>query len=107
VDGQGLAHAVAITTAAVTDHKGALQTRNRCKATLAKVPSLLCDSGYVEQPFKQSVQETLGEHVTVQIAKHSELHTFKIARRFSVLSRWNLSAHALGLGLLDDGIAVT
>ncbi len=28
------------------------------------------------------------------------------ARRFSVLSRRNLSVHTLGLGLLDDGIAV-
>ena len=37
----------------------------------------LCDSGYVGQPFAQSVRE-MGEHVAVQIAKRCELHTFKV-----------------------------
>jgi len=55
VDTQGLPHAVAITMAKVTDRKEALWALNRCKATLVKVQSLLCDSGYVGQPFKQRV----------------------------------------------------
>jgi len=29
-------------------------------------------------PFAQGVREVLGEHVTVQIAKRSELHTFNV-----------------------------
>ncbi len=40
--------------------------------------SLLADAGYVGDPFAQGVREPLGEHVTVQIAKRSELHTFKV-----------------------------
>lgn len=40
--------------------------------------SLLCDSGYVGQPFAQGVRKILGEHVAVQIAKRSEWHTFKV-----------------------------
>ena len=34
VDTQGLPHAVAVTTAEVTDRKGALQVFKRCKAAL-------------------------------------------------------------------------
>lgn len=50
VDTQGLPHAVAVTTAEVTDRKGALQALARCKPSLTQVQSVLCDSGYVGQP---------------------------------------------------------
>ena len=83
VDSLGLPHAVAVTTAEVTDRKGALQALVRNKPSLTQVKSVLCDGGYVGQPFAQGVCEMLGEHVTVQIAKCSELHTFKV-----MLKRW-------------------
>ena len=44
VDTQGLPHAVAVTTAEVSDRKGALKALQRCKSSLSKVQSLLCDS---------------------------------------------------------------
>ena len=78
VDTQGLPHAVAVTTAEVTDRKGALQALRRCQPGLNRVQTLLADSGYVGEPFAQGVREILGENVTVQIAKRSELHTFKV-----------------------------
>lgn len=87
VDTQGLPHAVAVTTAEVTDRKGALQALGRCKAGLARVQSVLCDNGYVGQPFAQGVREILGEHVTVQIAKRSELHSFKVMPKRWVVER--------------------
>jgi transposase len=87
VDTQGLPHAVAISTAKVTERKGALQALNRCKPVLERVESLLCDSGYVGQPFAQGVRGILGEHVTVQIAKRSELHTFKVMPKRWVVER--------------------
>ena len=87
VDTQGLPHAVAVTTAEVTDRKGALQALARCASNLTQVKSVLCDSGYVGQPFAQGVRDTLGEHVTVQIAKRSELHTFKVMPRRWVVAR--------------------
>ena len=59
VDTQGLPHAVAVTTAEVTDRKGALQALERCKTKLSRVQSLLTDSGYVGQPFEEGVQEIL------------------------------------------------
>jgi len=78
VDTQGLPHAIAVTTAEVTDRKGALQAMQRCKDGLDEVQSVLADSGYVGDPFAQDVRETLGDAVTVQIAKRSELHKFAV-----------------------------
>ncbi|TWI45212.1 DDE family transposase [Pseudomonas duriflava] len=68
VDTQGLPHAVAVTTAEVTDRKGALQALERCPSGLAQVQSLLCDSSYTGEPFAQGVRNILGDPVTVQIA---------------------------------------
>lgn len=87
VDTQGLPHAVAVTTAEVTDRKGALQALKHGKHSLVRVHSVLCDNGYVGQPFAQGVQEILGEHVTVQIAKRSEMHTFKIMPKRWIVER--------------------
>ena len=87
VDTQGLPHAVALTTADVTDRKGALAAVSRCQPQLSRVQSLLCDSGYVGEPFAQGVRDTLGEHVTVQIAKRSELHTFKVMPKRWIVER--------------------
>ena len=87
VDTQGLPHAVAVTTAEVTDRKGALQALARCASSLTQVKSVLCDSGYVGQPFAQGVRDTLGQHVTVQIAKRSELHTFKVMPKRWIVER--------------------
>ena len=87
VDTQGLPHAAAVTTAEVTDRKGALLALRRCQPVLKRVQGLLCDSGYVGQPFAQGVRELLGERVTVQIAKRSELHTFKVMPKRWVVER--------------------
>lgn len=77
VDTQGLPHAIAVTTAEVTNRKGALKAFARWKAGLGKVQSVLADSGYVGRSFAQAAQVILGGHVTVQIAKRSELYTFQ------------------------------
>lgn len=87
VDTQGLFHAGAVTTVEVTDRKGALQALRRCKRGLGAVRGVLADSGYVGKPFAQGVQEILGEAVTVQIAKCSELHTFAVIPKRWVVER--------------------
>ena len=46
VDTQGLPHAVAVTTADVTDRDGALGAIDRCKENLRSVESVLVDGGY-------------------------------------------------------------
>lgn len=52
---------------------------------------------YVGEPFAQGVRDILGETVTVQIAKHSELHTFKLCPNAG-----SSSAALLGWRRTDD-----
>ena len=59
VDTQGLPHAVAVTTAEVTDRNGALAAMDRCKPNLQSVESVLVDGGYTGQPFADGVMERL------------------------------------------------
>jgi len=85
VDTQGLPHAVAVTTAEVTDRNGALAAFDRCAGTLHCVSSVLADGGYSGKPFADAVSERLG--ASVQIAKRSELHTFAIMPQRWVVER--------------------
>ena len=87
VDTQGFPHAISITTADVTDRKGALQAMEHCKAGLKRVRSVLADSGYTGQPFAEGVQEILDETVTVQIARRNELHKFSVIPKRWVVER--------------------
>ena len=92
VDTQGFAHAVAVTTAEVTDRKGALQALKRCKPNLGRVQSVLCDSGYTGEPFALGVREALGDEVTVRIAKRSELQKFAV-----IPKRWMVERNSAWL----------
>ena len=74
VDTNGLPHAIAVTTAEVTDRDGALRAMDRCKANLERVESVLVDGGYTGQPFADGVMERL--KATVQVVKRNELHIF-------------------------------
>jgi transposase len=85
VDTQGLPHAIAVTTAEVTDRKGALLALGRCADNLQAVQSILADGGYVGQPFAHAVEALLGAQV--QIAKRSELHTFAVMPQRWVVER--------------------
>jgi transposase len=87
VDTQGRPHAITVTTAEVTDRKGAREALERSQPNLKRVKSLLCDGGYIGEPFAQSVRAILGEPVTVQIAKRNERHTFNILPKRRVVER--------------------
>jgi transposase len=80
-----LPHAIAITTAEVTDRSGALQTIDRCRPNLERVESLLVDGGYTGQPFADGVKQRL--QATVQIVKRNELHTFAMLPKRWVVER--------------------
>lgn len=82
---KGLPHAIAITTADVTDRKGALLVLGRGVADLQAVQGILADGGFVGQPFALAVEELLGAQV--QIAKRSELHTFAVMPQRWVIER--------------------
>jgi transposase len=85
VDTQGLPHAIAVTTADVTDRKRTLLALGRCATDLRGGESTLADGGYVGQPFALAVEELLGAQV--RIAKRSELHTFAVMPQRWVVER--------------------
>lgn len=76
-----------MTTAEVTDRKGALLAFKRCKPSLNRVQSCCATTATRAKPFAQGVQEILGERVTVQIARRSELHTFKVMPKRWIVER--------------------
>jgi transposase len=85
VDSQGLPHAVAITTADVTDRKGALEALERCASNLTNVKNVLVDGGYTGQAFADAVKASIG--ADVQVAKRNELHTFAVIPKRWVVER--------------------
>lgn len=85
VDTQGLPHAIHITTANVTDRKGALEACLLNKSFLSEVKGVLADGGYSGEQFANSIQEILG--CKVEIAKRNELHTFKVIPKRWVVER--------------------
>lgn len=85
VDTQGLPHVIHITTANVTDRNGAVQAFELQKANLINVENVVADGGYSGKNFAREVKEILG--CTVQIAKRSELHTFKVIPKRWVVER--------------------
>ena len=64
-----------------------LQAFERRKAGLQRTQSVLCDGGYVGQPFAQGMREVLGEHVIVQITKRGELHRFELVPQHWMVER--------------------
>ena len=85
VDSQGLPHAIAVTTADVTDRKGALEAIGLNRDSLSAVVSVLVDGGYTGQPFADPVRDMIG--ATVQVAKRNELHTFAVIPQQWVVER--------------------
>ena len=97
VDTQGLPHAIAVTTADVTDRDGALEAIDRCKPNLKRVESLLVDGGYTGQSFADSVMKRI--KATVQVVKRNELHVFVVLPKRWIVERsfaWLENAAAYG-----------
>ncbi len=85
VETQGLPHAVAVTTADVTDRDGALKAIERCKENLRSVESVLVDGRYTGQPFADGVLERI--KATVQVVKRNELHAFVVLPKRWIVER--------------------
>ena len=85
VDTQGLPHAIAVTTADVTDRNGALAAIDRCKPNLESVESVLVDGGYTGEPFANGVMERL--KATVQMVKRNKLHMFAVLPKRWIVER--------------------
>lgn len=85
VDTQGLPHCIHITKANITDRNGALETFSLSGDVLSEVKNVLVDGGYTGKKFADKVKELLG--CTVEVAKRSELHTFKVIPKRWVVER--------------------
>jgi transposase len=81
VDSQGLPHAIAVTTADVTDRDGAVAACTDYREELSEVEKLLVDGGYTGEPFAQRIWDVI--EANVEVAKRNELHTFAV-----VPKRW-------------------
>lgn len=85
VDILGLPHALAVTTANVTDRAGALLAFARNQEALSEVKKVLADSSYTGDPFAIAVQDMLG--ATVEIVKRNELHKFVVLPKRWIVER--------------------
>ena len=85
VDTQGIPHAIAITTANVTDRVGALIAIDRNINNLTHVQKVLTDGGYTGETFAAAIKEKL--QADVQVAKRSELHTFAVIPQRWIVER--------------------
>jgi len=85
VDTNGLPHALAITTANVTDRDGAIEAFENNKKHLSKVKKILADGGYTGKPFAEQVKKIL--KAKTEIAKRNELHTFSVIPKRWVVER--------------------
>lgn len=74
-----------VTTANVTDRAGALAMFDRHVNVLSGVVKVMADSGYTGDKFAQGVKDTQG--ATVEIAKRSDLHKFKVIPKRWVVER--------------------
>ena len=85
VDTNGLLHVINITPANVTDRAGALDMFENTKQNMDLVSKVLADGGYTGKPFQDAVYNSIG--AVVEIAKRSELHTFKVIPKRWVVER--------------------
>ena len=85
VDTNGLPHAIHVTSANITDRAGAIDMMEKSKENLASVEKVLVDGGYTGEPFSIAMKTILGAEV--EVAKRSELHTFKVIPKRWVVER--------------------
>lgn len=86
VDSLGLPHAIAITSADVTDRTGGLLALS-CRAEhLAGVKKVLVDGGYTGKPFAEGVAEII-VGAEVEVVKRNELHTFVVLPKRWIVER--------------------
>ncbi len=85
VDTQGLPHVIHVTTANVTDRQGAMEAFQYSGDRLERVVNVLVDGGYSGEYFAKSVEELID--ASVEVAKRSDLHTFKVIAQRWVVER--------------------
>jgi transposase len=65
-----------VSTANVTDRDGAIDLATECQVALSCLDKMLVDGGYSGPKFADKIKELI--KAEVEVAKRSELHTFKV-----------------------------
>lgn len=81
----GLPHAIAVTTADVTDRDGAIQMILVNLDSLSCVKKFLVDGGYTGERFANQIKEIC--NAQVEVVKRNELHRFVVLPRRWVVER--------------------
>ena len=81
----GLPHAIAVTTADVTDRDGAIQMILVNLDNLSCVKKFLVDGGYTGERFANQVKEIC--NAQLEVVKRNELHRFVVLPRRWVVER--------------------
>jgi len=81
----GLPHAIAVTTADVTDRDGAVQMIQLNLDNLSHVEKFLVDGGYSSERFANQIKDICGAQV--EVVKRNELHKFVVLPRRWVVER--------------------
>ena len=85
VDSNGLPHAIVVTTANVTDRKGALQAFSLHSSHLSEVQKIRVDGGYTGKSLADEVKRIL--NTDVEVAKRNEFHPFAVIPKRWVVER--------------------
>ena len=85
VDTQGRPHALAVTTADVTDRDGAIAALSLSKSTLTRIKKLLVDGGYTGEAFAEAVKKAV--KAVVEVVKRNELRKFVVLPQRWVVER--------------------
>ena len=85
VDTNGLPHAIAVTTANVTDRDGGILMTRQATENLSEVKNMLVDGGYTGEKFAIAIKGCIG--ATVEVVKRNELHTFVVLPKRWVVER--------------------
>ena len=84
----GFPHAIYMTTANITDRRGAISMMERyCDATknLPQIRKVLVDGGYTGQNFADAIRSIL--RAEVEVVKRNELHTFSVLPKRWIVER--------------------
>jgi len=86
VDTQGFPHAIAITTANISDRDGAiLMFSNEPKKTWNKVKKILCDGGYRGEKFAKTI--LLKTAAKVEVIKRNDVPRFEVIPKRWIVER--------------------
>jgi transposase len=85
VDTQGFPHSLIVTTANISDRKGAIIMFDNNKEHLQNVKNIMVDAGYTGQLFAESIKNLIGANV--EVVKRNELHTFKVLPKRWIVER--------------------